>query len=90
MREKIKYYCIAKTYSQADSDICTVLALQLPEDADLSGITAAFRDGVLAVTVKRVQPAEPEVEDVPIDDWFDVSPTQEDKPASTDPFADDE
>ncbi len=67
-----------------------MLALQLPEDADLSGITAAFRDGVLAVTVKRVQPAEPEVEDVPIDDWFDVSPTQEDKPASTDPFADDE
>jgi Hsp20/alpha crystallin family len=51
-----------------------LLALQLPEDADLSGITARFRDGVLTVMIKRTKPAEPETTDVPIDDWFDVRP----------------
>lgn len=64
---------------------------KLPEDADLSGITAAFKDGVLAVTVKRVKPIEPEVEDVPIDDWFDVTPAENGKSSGEDePFADDE
>lgn len=46
---------------------------KLPEDADLSGITARFRDGVLTVMIKRTKPAEPETTDVPIDDWFDVT-----------------
>lgn len=49
-------------------------SFQLPEDADLSGITARFRDGVLTVMIKRTKPAEPETTDVPIDDWFDVRP----------------
>jgi HSP20 family protein len=50
----------------------------LPDDADLSGITAGFKDGVLSVTVKRVKPVEPEVEDVPIDDWIDIPTAAED------------
>lgn len=54
--------------------LCCFLYLQLPEDADLSGITARFRDGVLTVMIKRTKPAEPETTDVPIDDWFDVQP----------------
>ena len=51
-----------------------LLVSQLPEDADLSGITARFRDGVLTVMIKRTKPAEPDTTDVPIDDWFDVQP----------------
>ncbi len=35
--------------------------MQMPEDADLSKISANFKDGVLAVTVQRTQPAQPEV-----------------------------
>lgn len=46
---------------------------KLPEDADAGGITARFKDGVLSVRVKRTKPAEPQVNDVPIDDWFSGS-----------------
>lgn len=49
------------------------MLMQLPEDADAGGITARFKDGVLSVRVKRTKPAEPQVNDVPIDDWFSGS-----------------
>lgn len=44
----------------------------LPKDADLSNVKASFKDGVLAVRVRRTAPAEPEVRDISIDDWFDA------------------
>lgn len=43
---------------------------KLPKDADVSKITASFKDGVLTMSVGRVQPTEPEVVDVPVDEWL--------------------
>ena len=56
--------------SPADTTLL-LLPLQLPEDADLSGIRAQFKEGVLAVTVKRMAPTQPDVQDVRIDEWMD-------------------
>lgn len=39
----------------------------LPENAQLTGITAKFDNGVLIVTVPKTIPKEPEITDVPID-----------------------
>ena len=38
----------------------------LPEDADVSQIKASVEQGVLTLTINRIQPAEPEVTDIPI------------------------
>ena len=38
----------------------------LPEDADVSQIKATVDQGVLSLTINRVQPAEPEVTNIPI------------------------
>lgn len=38
----------------------------LPEDADVSQIKATADQGVLSLTINRVQPAEPEVTNIPI------------------------
>lgn len=38
----------------------------LPEDADVSQIKATVDQGVLSLTINRVQPAEPEVTTIPI------------------------
>ena len=38
----------------------------LPEDADLSQIKASVEQGVLTLKVARIQPAEPEVTNIPI------------------------
>lgn len=43
----------------------------LPENAQLTGITAKFDNGVLIVTVPKTIPTEPEVTDVLIDDAAD-------------------
>lgn len=56
----------------------------LPEDADLNAVSARFKDGVLEVTVKRVKPVEPEVNEVPIDDWIDIDTSPADD--ATDAF----
>ncbi len=42
------------------------VAPQLPDNADISGITARFDNGVLTVTVKKTQPTPVEVTDIPI------------------------
>lgn len=42
---------------------------KLPEDAEVSKITASFKDGVLMVSVARTKPAESQVVDVPVGDW---------------------
>jgi len=38
----------------------------LPEDADVSQIKATVDQGVLSLVINRVQPAEPEVTNIPI------------------------
>ena len=38
----------------------------LPEDADVSQIKASVEQGVLTLHINRIQPAEPEVTDVPV------------------------
>ncbi len=40
--------------------------MQLPDNADLSGITARFDNGVLTVTVKKTRPTPEDVTDIPI------------------------
>lgn len=41
----------------------------LPEDANLSKLSASSRDGVLTVYVTRTASEEPEVQNVPIEEW---------------------
>ena len=41
-------------------------SVQLPDNADLSGITARFDNGVLMVTVKKTRPTPEDVTDIPI------------------------
>ena len=38
----------------------------LPEDADVSHIKASVDQGVLSLVISRIQPAEPEVTEIPI------------------------
>lgn len=38
----------------------------LPEDADVSQIKASVDQGVLSLVISRIQPAEPEVTEIPI------------------------
>jgi HSP20 family molecular chaperone IbpA len=44
---------------------------QLPENAELTGITARFENGVLTVRVPKAIPVEPEVTEIPIADGDD-------------------
>ena len=56
----IQAICYLDGYGLGTSSACPV-GMQMPEDADLGKISANFKDGVLAVTVQRTQPAQPEV-----------------------------
>ena len=38
----------------------------LPEDADVTQIKASVDQGVLSLVIRRIQPAEPEVTEIPI------------------------
>lgn len=46
---------------------------QLPDNSQLTGITAKFDNGVLIVTVPKTIPKEPEVTDIPINAGDDTS-----------------
>ena len=50
--------------------------MQLPDNAELTSISARFNNGVLIVSVPKIVRKEPEVTDVPIDDYLDYSSTQ--------------
>ena len=45
--------------------------MQLPDNVQLTNITAKFNNGVLIVTVPKIVPKESEVTDVPIEDFLD-------------------
>lgn len=44
-------------------------SFNLPEDANLSKLSASIRDGVLTIYVTRTGSTEPQVNNVPIEDW---------------------
>ena len=50
-----------------------ILCVQLPDNAALTSISARFNNGVLIVSVPKIARKEPEVTDIPIDEYLDSS-----------------